>query len=87
MNTFILSGRANHNSAPMNPWHEEAERERAKLAKAFPGKRLPKSHHLDKISLIRKYQQISLRERYPFGIPPNLITPDILTQGRKLKSL
>lgn len=69
-----------HNRKTMNQWEEQANEERRKLNELFPGPRSRrKNEHLDKASLIRKYQEIYLREHYPFGVPPNLITPTMLT--------
>ena len=80
MAMLISSGRANHNMKPMTIWEEKYDAEKRKLDALFPGKRRRKNEHLDKVSLIRKYQQIHLRKQFPFGIPPNFITPIMLTE-------
>ncbi len=61
----------------MTIFEERANEERKNLNRLFPGnENLTKR---DKIALIRKYQQIHLREKFPFGIPRNYITPIMLT--------
>ena len=80
MNLLISNGQATHNLKTINQWEEQVERERQKLNQLFPGKRQRKNEILDKVSLIRKYQQIWLRAKFPFGIPKNYITPIMLTE-------
>ncbi len=80
--------RAITNHKTMNEWTEQADMERRRLNKIFPGPATRAANeHLDKVSIVKKYQQIYLRSRFPFGVPDNFLTGEkvvaILQAGKK----
>lgn len=71
---FTMTGKATHTIRPATEWEEIAQAKKIALDNSFPKERHQHNVFLDRVSLIRKYQQIYLQGRYPFGVPENFLT-------------